>query len=263
MRSPSLHKAIVTLMNSRHARAGMAVLAGMLLATFAVAEEIPPGTALPVTLNQKLSAARLRAGKAISASIAQDVPLPSGARIHSGSRVTGQVLEMGSHPDGTSYVRFRFEKVRVRGKDIPITTTVRALASPREVEYAHLPKHTPIRGETPANWITTQVGGDVVYRGGGQVMHGEEVVGDPVTDGVLVRLEPLSQPGCEHGSGDRKLALWVFSSSACGIYGFDDLAIAHHGATPPLGEIVFETAQGLDLPTGAAMLLIVAGPAQP
>jgi hypothetical protein len=87
-------------------------------------------------------------------------------------------------------------------------------------------------------------------------MHDDKVVGDPVKDGVLAVLVEVRYPGCETGSGSRRLALWVFSSSACGAYGFSRNAIAHAGDTDPIGEIVLQSKKNLHLRTGTAMLLI-------
>lgn len=165
------------------------LLAILLLAAWACAQEIPTGTALPVYLNTAIDADKAQPGQAISGSIAQDVPLPSG-KIRAGSRVNGRVLQAGMKGDRSSYVRLRFDRIHTDGRDIVITTSLRALASPREVEEAQLPKHGPVRGDSAANWTTTQVGDDVVYRGGGHVMHDAEVVGDPVKGGVLAELLP-------------------------------------------------------------------------
>ena len=88
-------------------------------------------------------------------------------------------------------------------------------------------------------------------------MHDAKVVGDPVKDGVLAVLLAVPRAGCETASGDRRLALWVFSSSACGAYGFyGRLDIAHAGNSSPMGEIVLESRKNVRVETGAAMLLI-------
>jgi hypothetical protein len=235
----------------------------LISAASACAQEIPPATALPVTLNTTLDVRKLVSGQRISASIAQDVPLPSGGKIRAGSRVTGRVLQAGTKVGGRTYVRLRFDQVGANGRDVAITTSLRAVASPREVQDAQLPQHGPILGESPANWTTTQVGDDVVYRGGGHVMHDATVVGDPVKDGVLAVLLAVRRPGCETGSGDHRLALWVFSSSACGAYGyFGRLDIARAGDSSPMGEIVLESKKNVRVGTGTAMLLITVSTTQ-
>ncbi|MBZ5568578.1 MAG: hypothetical protein LAN64_12080 [Acidobacteriia bacterium] len=226
------------------------------------AQEIPSGTALPITLTSTLDAMKAKPGQPIAGSIAQDVPLPSGTKIRSGSRVNGQVLQAGLISDGGSYLRIRFDQVRSHGRTIPVTTSLRAIASPRAVRHAQLPSHSPYRGESPANWTTVQIGDDVVYRGGGHVMHGDAVVGDPVPEGVLAEL--TAESGCATSSAHRRLALWVFASSACGAYDFfDDLKIAQAGDTNPIGEIVLQSKKSVKIPTGSAMLLITAEGPQP
>ena len=210
-------------------------------------------------LDSTLDARKAKSGQVITASIAQDVPLPSGGKIRAGSRLIGNVLQTGVKAGGGSYISIRFDRVHTKSGDIPVTISLRALASPREVQEAQLPKYSPARrGESAANWITTQIGDDVVYRGGGHVMHGEVVVGDPVRDGVLVELLPAPEAGCAAGSGGRRLALWVFSSSACGVYGFfDELEIAHDKS--PIGDVVLESKANVHLPVGTATLLVTEG----
>lgn len=233
------------------------LIAILLWAAIVGGQEIPSGIALPITLASTLDAGKIKPGQPISANVAQDVPLPSGGKIRAGSRVKGRVLQAGLNSDGGSYLRLRFDQVHANGRDIPVTTSLRALASPRAVQEAQLPKHTLRRGESPANWSTIQVGDDVVYGGGGHVMHGDTVVGDPVRDGVMAELTPEPQSGCATGSEHRRLALWIFASSACGAYDFfDDLRIAHAGDKSPIGEIVLHSAKKVALATGSALLLI-------
>ena len=115
------------------------------------------------------------------------------------------------------------------GGDIAITTSLRALASPWEVDEAQLPKVGPVERDPSASLITVQVGGeDVVYRGGGHVMHDVKVVGDPVKDGVLAELLSVPHPGCESRKrrsqarpvgvlflGLRRVWISAFRSCAC------------------------------------------------
>ncbi len=234
------------------------VIAAILCSLSASAQEIPPGTALPVTLNIALDAQKATPGQAISATLEQDVPLPSRAKLRAGSRVLGRVVQAGTNPDGSSYLRLIFDQIQTKQGTIAVTTSLRALASPRAVRYAHMPTRTPVRGESEANMTTVQIGEDVVYRGGGPVMHGGEVVGEPASSGgVLAELLPEPRAGCPEGSGHRRLALWVFSSSACGAYDlFDEVKIAHSGTTSPAGEIVIQAKNKLHLDPGTAMLLI-------
>jgi hypothetical protein len=231
----------------------------LLLPASFFAQEIVPGTALPVTLDFTLDAAKVKPGQAISATIAQNVPFAGGGKIRGRSRLSGQVVQAGKNSDGATYLRLRFDRVHAKDRDIAVITSLRALASPWDVQEAQLPKRSTIRGETEATYTTVQVGGDVVFRGGGHVMRGNERVGDPVSDGVLVKLLSVAQPGCESGSGERRLTLWVFSSAACGVYGFENLKIVHPADTAA-GEIVLESKARIHLPTGTGLLLLTIEP---
>ena len=237
-------------------RSATSLLLILISAAVAGAQEIPPGTALPLKLDTRLDENTASSGQRIFATVAQDVPLPSGGKIRAGSRVSGRVLQAGRKGDGSSYIRLRFDQVSANGRDMAITTSLRALAPPRDVQDAQQPLHGPVYAESPANWTTTQVGGDVVYRGGGHVMHDTTLVGDPVKGGVLAVLTEVRFPGCETSSGDRRLALWVFSSNACGAYGFGPLKIAHAGDTTPLGEVVLQSSKNVRVYAGSGMLLI-------
>jgi hypothetical protein len=232
----------------------------LVLAATVSAQKIPPGTALPVRLTSDINAKKIQASQAIVAVIAQNVPLPAGAIIRAGSRVEGRVLQAGMNADGTSTLHMRFDVVRAAGRGLPISTSLRALAGPVEVQNAGLPIHSPVAAETEATWTTVQVGGDDVYRGGGHVVHGEREVGEPVADGVMTELISIPVPGCEEGSSGRRLALWVFSSTACGAYGFGKLSVEKPGDKDPIGEIVLRGKKNIHLRQGSALLLIVIEP---
>ncbi len=232
------------------------VAAAAACSALSFAQAIPVATVLPVVLNTTLESKQLMGGEPISAMLVQDVPLPNGGRIRAGSEVTGQVLKIGSTRSGGTFVRLRFDHVHQKDRNIPVVTMVRALASPWEVQEAQTSKVGPVERDSAANWITTQIGGDVVYRGGGQVMHGDDVVGDPVKDGVLATLRPVAKTGCDTGSGERRVALWLFSSTACGVYGFRFLEISQPGTAEPFGEVVIQSTKNVHIDRGSALLLI-------
>jgi hypothetical protein len=222
---------------------------------------IPAGTILPVRLSSSLDSRKSKPGQIITAKTMQEVPLAAGERIRAGAKVFGRVIDVVPAQNGEgARILFRFDKLLSSNRTVPLTTNLRALASMMEVHAAQLPASGPDRGTSSNAWTTVQVGGDVVYRGGGPVMHDAEVVGKPVFDGVLVRLN--SKPGTKcRGSvegNDQPQALWVFASDACGVYGLADVTIAHAGRTDPVGEIVLSTSESrLRVPSGSAMLLRV------
>ncbi len=230
------------------------------------AQHIPPGTALPVMLNSTLDAKKDKRGRKISARVMQEVRLPNRGSIPAGARVIGHVLQVSS-PTGTSGSRMvvKFDQLNSRGRTISLTTSLRAVASMTEVFDAQLPTNTfDEYGTSIADWTTVQVGGDAVYRGDGKVISWDNrVVGSATIGGdVTAKLTAVPDRGC-HGAiegNDREQALWVFSTTACGAYGFHELKIAHAGRTDPVGEIVLESPVNVQVRGGSGLLLRVIAP---
>jgi len=115
-------------------------------------------------------------------------------------------------------------------------------------------------GTSTSDWNTIQVGGAGVYRGNGQVVSGDQVVGKATDYGaVTAKLIAAPARGC-HGGGEveeREQALWIFSPWACGVYGLGDLKIAHAGRTSPVGEIDLESSRNVRVSGGSGWLLRV------
>jgi hypothetical protein len=222
---------------------------------------IPAGTILPVALKSSLNSRKLKAGQIITARVMQDVPLSPGSTIHAGAQLVGHVI--GVQPTNGAngaQISHRFDTLAVSRKRMPITTDLRALASWMDVWDAQLPKTGPDRGTSENAWTTDQIGGEVVYRGGGPVADGLRVVGEPTYGGVLVHISAKPGTKCrgETEDNDRLQALWVFSSSACGVYGFPDLTIAHAGRSNPVGEITLVSdKRDVNIRSGSGMLLRV------
>jgi hypothetical protein len=115
-------------------------------------------------------------------------------------------------------------------------------------------------GTSSSDWTTVQVGGAAVYRGDGTVRSAMDIVGHATDYGaVTAKLVPAPKLGCPAtpAESDREQSLWVFSPWACGTYGFDTLAIAHHGATDPLGTIVLSASKSIRVRGGSGWLLRV------
>ena len=221
---------------------------------------IPAGTILPLRLNSSLNSRKTKPGETITARLMQDVPLPSGTKIRAGSKAIGRILSIVPTTDGGVQLSLMFDALAVSHQNIPMSTNLRALASPTEVQDAQTPKTGPDRGTPQDAWTTVQIGGDVVYRGGGPVAKGLQVVGAPTADGVLVRIDSKSGGPChgDLGGSDHPQALWVFSADACGTYGFEDLRIVHAGRTTPIGQMTLSSAKhNLDIHTGSGLLLRV------
>lgn len=222
---------------------------------------IPAGTILPVALNSSLNSSKLKAGAVITARVMQDVPLPSRKEIPAGSRVTGRVTEVKAQNGSRgATMSLRFDTLVVSGQRTAIAANMRAMASMMSVEQAQLPASGPDRGTSENAWTTEQIGGEVVYRGGGAVSKGLRSVGKPVGDGVLAKLSVQPGSPCRgevEGNSDPQ-ALWVFSSDACGAYDLPNVNIVHAGRTAPVGEIVLSSEHGaLNVSAGSGMLLRV------
>ncbi|MGC2421003.1 MAG: hypothetical protein WA405_05065, partial [Candidatus Acidiferrales bacterium] len=89
---------------------------------------------------------------------------------------------------------------------------------------------------------------------------GDTIVGRVVGDGVLVNVSAKPGTNCR-GSLDGNSApqaLWLFSSDACGVYGFPHLAVRHAGRSSPLGQIILTSDEGpVDIGSGSGILLRV------
>ena len=220
---------------------------------------MPPGTILPVRLDNTLRVGHARPGDRVQATVMQSVP---GTRLRRGAHLLGEVVAVtpAPHPSLT----LRFTELRLRHGAVPVAVNLRAMASLLEVEEAETPEDMAMRGTVPQNATTRQIGGQQVYRGGGPVAEGMTPVGKPVAYGMVA--QPLTRPGkscrAEVSENRTPQAFWVFSSDACGLFGYRGLRIEHAGRTAPSGQIVF-TSSGhrLVLQSGSGLLLrVLAGP---
>jgi hypothetical protein len=238
------------------------LLVGVLLLTAELLGQsvIPAGTVLPLRLNSSLSSKKSKPADIVTARLMQDILLPSGEKIHAGSKAVGHVLEViAAKNGGGAKLSLQFDTIEVSHQKLPMTTNLRALASMMEVEDAQTPKTGPDRGTSQNSWTTVQVGGDVVYRGGGPVARGLQVVGTPTADGVLVRVASKPGTNCrgDLSGHNEPQALWVFSADACGTYGFSDLKIVHAARSCPIGQITLASDKDFNVRGGSGILLRV------
>ncbi|HUO33681.1 MAG TPA: hypothetical protein VMU43_01700 [Candidatus Acidoferrum sp.] len=229
-------------------------------------EVVPVGTVLPVQLNSTISLKSMP-GQVISARVMQNIPRLTGVRVRAGSKLVGRILEVTPpRTNSGPAVAFVFDTLVVKREKYAIVTDLRVLASPLEIDNAQIPDNGPDRGTPPEAYTTIQVGGEVVYRGGGPVKNRERVVAEPVPDGVLGALRASDLGNCRAAidGNSQPQALWLFSTNACGVYGIPGLEIAHAGRTEPQGRIVLISKKNdLKIRGGSGMLLRVIGPASP
>jgi hypothetical protein len=226
--------------------------------TMLSAQDLPAGTALPVMLSSSLDAKKDRPGETIEGKTMQEVSLPSGVTIKRGSRVTGHVVAVNSQAAGGSRITLQFDRLEDEGRTIALSVSLRAIASMESVSQAQNPLNADSTYLGADSWTTRQVGGDIVNRGRGLVGSDSGIVGKWTGSGVWGKLTPVPERGCPATDGfDREQALWVFSTSACGLYGVRDVKLAHAGRTLPVGQIVLESRQDLRLRGGSGWLLLV------
>jgi hypothetical protein len=229
---------------------------------------VPDSSILPARLETSVSSKNAKAGEVIRARIMQQVPLLGDAAIPAGSILTGQVIaaKAATASDGGS-LSFRFDTLHATRENILLTLRLRAIASDLDVRQAQLPRNSDPTAASNS-WTTVQIGGDVVYRGGGPVKSRSGVVGKPVADGVLVRLDSNPARGCRNdGTGERAQALWLFSSDACGTYGLGAVSVLpadHDAGADAAGDITLKSAKGnVVLKNGTGLLLRVVNPGFP
>lgn len=157
-----------------------------------------------------------------------------------------------------------FDSIKTRTGNIPIRANLRAMASMMAVEDASLPEEMSDRAIPPDLATTEQIGGEQVYRGAGPVMSGERVVGKPEPYGVVGLPRANHDRGCRGmvDGNDQPQALWLFSTDACGLYGFDGLEIQHSGRTEPGGNIVLTSIKSKLAVNGGSGLLLRVEPQQ-
>jgi hypothetical protein len=234
----------------------------LLLAITAVCQDVPSGTVLPVMMSNTVDSAKSRPGDKLTGKLMQEVVLPSGERIRAGAKLEGRVVESsGPSAAGGARLVVRFDLLVADGKRFPITISLRALASMQSVFDAQLPwNNFDEYGTSSSDWNTVQVGGAAVYRGDGTVRSAMDVVGRTTDYGAVnAKLTPAPKLGCPANSvdSDREQSLWIFSPWACGTYGFEDLKIAHHGVTPPVGLIELTAPKTVHAQGGSGWLLRV------
>jgi hypothetical protein len=216
------------------------VALGVSLVSAYVGSSLPPGTALPVMLSTKLDS-HLKPGQQIHATIMQSVSLPDGGKIPERSKLVGHVVSVAS-----DQIVIQFDSLEVKHQVIPVAVSLRAIASPMEVECAQL----PVQGQDAPDSVrvTPQIGGEFAHRGG-RLMHANTPVGETLFNGgTLARLQ-ASPSGCSDTPTIQ--ALWLFSSDACGVYGYPKLTIAD----APVGQIALRF-HGKPLVRGGSGLLL-------
>jgi len=232
----------------------------LLLSTLAVAQaqQIPPGTVVPVMLDTALDAGRTKSDRQIEGRVMQDVLLYAKDKIKERSRIRGHIVNVTKPGASGAAITLKFDVISEGGRTIPITAALLAVASNAAVSEAQSPINVTSDRDPMTQWTTRQIGGDVVSRSQGKAGSKKGVTGTWLGGtSVAIKLTPNPTSGCPSGPGyDEMQAVWVFSSDACGVYGLRDIDIANSGKSSPLGDIVLKSDRKLSIGPGSGWLLI-------
>lgn len=187
-------------------------------------QPLAPGLTLPIELLHGLKAGQTKPGTPITGFTTQRIPLTPGTYLPRGVKVTGTVIA-SSAPDKKAghpaVLTLHFDTLRYGQQTVPLHTQALAIANFTSVEDTFSPASDPSdKGNpSPANWTTSQVGGDEVFRSGW--------VG-PVYDGGMQRVGSADfygvyadPPAGATGPAAIPRAIGVFSTTVQGLYGFD------------------------------------------
>jgi hypothetical protein len=169
--------------------------------------------------------------------------------------VTGQVVS--DDLSGSVWrITVMFDSLHDQGHTIPLNVGLRAMAASESVFQAKTPIDSASTYESSYGWTTKQVGGDVVFRGRGYIASPDGKVGRWNGTGAWGKL--TSAGDClATDVNEQEQALWVFSTTACGLYGFENLKLAQRGSSPPVGQIALESTKEILVRDGSGWLLLV------
>jgi hypothetical protein len=229
------------------------------LASAVTAQNLPPGISLPVQLSSALNANSARPGQKIEGKLEQEVRIGVEERIKSGSHVTGHIVSASRPGPSGSSITLQFDSLEDEHHSIPLHVGARAVASSQSVFNAGLPGGASSNYESSSSWSTEQVGGEVVIRGRGYVADANGKVG--LWDGTGVWGKLPASGDCPAGdSAEGQQALWVFSTTACGAYGFERTRLEQAGFSASPGQIVLTSTKGIDVRGGSGWLLMTLPP---
>jgi chitodextrinase len=212
------------------------------------------GVTLPVQMGLTLRAGKVRPGTVFQVKTTQRVPVSANAYLKQGATVRGEVVA-SEGGDGTvahpSTLTIRFTQLSYRGMTVPLETRAVAMANLMDVDDTFLSMQGGgDRGNSSqASWTTRQVGGEEVVRSGwvGPVVGiGVRTVGSADYYGVYSL--PAKLQGEDGAMVPR--AMGVFSTTAKGLYGYDEGAQLESSGglitiTNPMGRAVIRGGDNL------------------
>jgi hypothetical protein len=217
---------------------------------------LPAGITVPVQISRAIHAGSTMPGETIIGETTQRIPLSKDHYLNRGAKVVGTIVVSKAGDGGATqpYVlAIRFTSLRYRNQTVSISTRAIAIANASQVGFTADPASmaTDRGNSNPANWTTRQVGEDVLSRCGwiGELDdNAMRKVGFADYYGVYADPPPDAT-----GIPSIPRAVGVFSTSARGLYGFDEGATLRSSG----GDITITSPRRLVLRNGDNLLLEV------
>src|SRR6202789_1912911 len=210
---------------------------------------LAPQATLPITFTKSISADHSKPGDTITAKTTQPIKLTDGREVGAGALVTGHVISASAFGfDKTPYAKQRssilevqFDALVVQGEKLPLRVYVRAMADPLTSEDAQKPQATDM---DPLGTLT-QVGGDQLTPSQKEIRdRNGDIVGYNKRGGAFAHLIANSGRGAQCDGTDTEQPVFIFSASACGLYGFANLSSTSLGSASDPSHLAFSSTHG-------------------
>lgn len=210
---------------------------------------LAPQTTLPITFTKSISADHSRPGDTVIAKTTQPVKFDDGREIRAGALVTGHVISANAFGfDKTPYAKqkastleVQFDALVVGGEKLPLRVYVRAMADPLTTWAAQRPQATDM---DPLGTLT-QVGGDQLTPSQKEILNRDgDIVGYNKHGGAFAHLIANSGRGAQCDGTDTEQPVFIFSASACGLYGFANLSSTSLGSESDPSHLSFSSTHG-------------------
>jgi hypothetical protein len=195
----------------------------------ALSQTLPRSTAIPVRFVHTVDANKAKTGDVVSAKTLQVIVLPAGETIAKGAVITGHVVTAQPfHFDPAPYahqkpslISIHFDKLQNGDGVIPVSLSVRAIASTIDSEEASRPHYLD---ETDRVGTIVLIGGAEFTPFDKMIQSDGDAIGYNRKNGTFAKLAPAGSSGpgqsfhCEGTDSEQSVA--IFSPDACGVYGF-------------------------------------------
>jgi hypothetical protein len=210
---------------------------------------LAPQTTLPITFTKSISADHSRPGDTVIAKTTQPIKLANGRKVGAGALVTGHVISANAFGfDKTPYAKqkastleVQFDALVVHGEKLPLRVYVRAMAGP----FTSWDAQKPQASDMDPLGTLTQVGGDQLTPSQKEILNRDgDIVGYNKHGGAFAHLIANSGRGAQCDGTDTEQPVFIFSASACGLYGFANLSSTSLGSESDPSHLSFSSTHG-------------------